>query len=95
MMVKLQRKVGRVIRRLRAKLGISQEAFAVKVGVHRTYMGSIERGDANLTLVSLERLARALSISPSTLLLEAESEVQRAGRSGDTSAVHAGPRAKR
>jgi transcriptional regulator with XRE-family HTH domain len=67
-----QEKVGRVVRRLRKKLGYSQEAFAALVGVHRTYMGVVERGEANLTLESLERIAKKLDMTVAELLHQAE-----------------------
>jgi len=47
---------------------LSQEAFADVVGVHRTYMGGVERGEGNLTLRSVERLAAILDIDPLDLL---------------------------
>jgi transcriptional regulator with XRE-family HTH domain len=64
----LQRVVGRNLRRRRTEIGLSQEAFADLVGVHRTYMGGIERGERNLTLRSLERIADRLSVDPRRLL---------------------------
>jgi transcriptional regulator with XRE-family HTH domain len=64
----LQRAVGRNLRRYRQELGLSQEAFADLVGVHRTYMGGLERGERNLTLKSVERLAEALQMDPLDLL---------------------------
>jgi transcriptional regulator with XRE-family HTH domain len=64
----LQRTVGRNLRAYRQARGLSQEAFAELVGVHRTYMGGLERGERNLTLRSLERLARVLAVAPLDLL---------------------------
>jgi transcriptional regulator with XRE-family HTH domain len=64
----LQRTVGRNIRIYREARGLSQEAFAEELGVHRTYMGGIERGERNLTLKSLERLAGRLQLDPLALL---------------------------
>ena len=60
--------VGRNIRRLRRERGLSQEDLADEIGVHRTYMGGVERGERNLTLRSLERLAERLGVSPLSLL---------------------------
>ena len=60
--------VGRNIRRLRRERGLSQEDLADEIGVHRTYMGGVERGERNLTLRSLERLAESLGVSPLSLL---------------------------
>lgn len=64
----LQRAVGRNLRAYREQQGLSQEKFADVLGVHRTYMGGVERGERNLTLKSLERIAERLSLDPLTLL---------------------------
>ncbi len=60
----LQRVVGRNLRAYREARGLSQEVFAHRLGVHRTYMGGLERGERNLTLQSLERLAEDLGVDP-------------------------------
>jgi transcriptional regulator with XRE-family HTH domain len=64
----LQRAVGRNLRAYRLERGLSQEAFADLVGVHRTYMGGIERGERNLTLKSLEHIAELVGLDPRRLL---------------------------
>jgi transcriptional regulator with XRE-family HTH domain len=64
----LQRTVGLNLRAYREARGLSQEAFADLVGVHRTYMGDIERGNRNLTLRSLERIAERVGLEPLELL---------------------------
>lgn len=64
----LQRIVGRNLRRVRRDRGLSQEDFAHLLGVHRTYMGGVERGERNLTLKSLERLAERLGVDPLELM---------------------------
>lgn len=64
----LQRTVGRNIRRIRATRGLSQEELAELIGHHRTYVGSVERGERNLSLRSLERLADSLGVDPVALL---------------------------
>lgn len=56
------------LRRLRKKLGISQESLAEKCGLHRTYIGAIERSERNITLQTLEKLAESLGVSPQDLL---------------------------
>jgi transcriptional regulator with XRE-family HTH domain len=66
----LQQTLGRNLRAYRQERGWSQEAFAAVLGVHRTYMGGIERGERNLTLKSVERLAEHLRVSPLELLAE-------------------------
>lgn len=70
--LKLRTSLGNVIRARRAALGFSQEGFADKVGLHRTYQGDIERGERNLSLNNLVRLADALGIRLSELIAEAE-----------------------
>ena len=65
----LQRAVGRNLRSLRKARGLSQEAFADLLGVHRTYLGGIERGERNLTLRNLERIARRIEVDPLSLLI--------------------------
>ncbi|WP_417288924.1 helix-turn-helix domain-containing protein [Corynebacterium variabile] len=64
----LQRRVGRNLRAHRQALGLTQEAFADVAGVHRTYMGGLERGERNLTLQSLEQLAERIGVTPEELL---------------------------
>jgi transcriptional regulator with XRE-family HTH domain len=64
----LQRIVGRNLRAYRTARGISQEAFAEVLGVHRTYLGGLERGERNLTLRSVERLAEKLGMPALELL---------------------------
>jgi transcriptional regulator with XRE-family HTH domain len=54
---------GRAIRKKRHKLGVSQEEFADICGLDRTYIGGIERGERNVALVNIERIAKALKIS--------------------------------
>lgn len=65
----LQRIVGRNLRAFREARGLSQEAFAEVLGVHRTYMGGVERGERNLTLKSVERLAGRIEVDPLSLLV--------------------------
>jgi transcriptional regulator with XRE-family HTH domain len=69
----LQRTLGRNLRAYREAKGLSQEAFADVLGVHRTYMGGLERGERNLTLRSLERIADKLEVEPVALLAGHES----------------------
>lgn len=66
----LQRIVGRNMRRHRIEQGYSQEAFADRMGVHRTYFSSVERGERNLTLRTLEKIADFLGVDPRDLLIE-------------------------
>jgi len=64
----LQRNIGRNLRAYRQARGLSQEAFAEVLGVHRTYMGAVERGERNLTLRSVERIAARIEADPLSLL---------------------------
>ena len=64
----LQRTIGENLRAHRLARGLSQEAFAEILGVHRTYMGSVERGERNLTLRSVERIAARIDEDPLSLL---------------------------
>ena len=54
---------GKAVRNWRHKLGVSQEEFADICGLDRTYIGGIERGERNVALVNIERIAKALGIS--------------------------------
>ena len=56
-------KFGNKVRKERAKLGLSQEELAAKAGVHRTYIGMIERAEKNITLENIEKIASALKIT--------------------------------
>lgn len=73
-MATLRARLGRAVRRLRADAGYSQESFADRCRVHRTYMGSVERGETNISLDNIDRIARALGLNAGQLLLEAERE---------------------
>lgn len=55
-------KVGQKIRDLRKEKGFSQESFADEVGLDRTYMGGIERGERNIAMLNIIRIAKALKI---------------------------------
>jgi transcriptional regulator with XRE-family HTH domain len=59
---------GRVVRKYRTRLGLSQEELADRATIHRTYIGGIERGERNPTLTMIHRLAAALGVRPANLL---------------------------
>ena len=63
----LKRLLGAAIKTKRSALGISQEELADRAGLHRTYISDVERGARNLSLESIEKLARALELSVSVL----------------------------
>ena len=65
-----QKRFGRCIRSLREQAGLSQEALAAKAGIHRTYMGGVERGERNISLKNIVRLAAALGVHPRELFDE-------------------------
>lgn len=60
------------LRRHRLKLGLSQEALADLCGYHRTYIGSIERAERNITIATLAALAKSLNVSACELLNDPE-----------------------
>jgi transcriptional regulator with XRE-family HTH domain len=70
----LQRTFGRNLRAHRKGCGLSQEEFAAVLGVHRTYIGGIERGERNLTLKSVERIADQIKAAPLDLLAPQDAE---------------------
>jgi transcriptional regulator with XRE-family HTH domain len=59
----IRSRFGARVRQLRTERGWSQEAFADRAKLHRTYVGAIERGEQNLSLANIERLAATLGIS--------------------------------
>ena len=60
--------LGNRVKKLRIDSEYSQESFADKIGVHRTYMGAIERGEKNITIMTAQKIAKGLGISLSELL---------------------------
>lgn len=61
---------GEKVRELRKEKGLSQEELAFKADLHRTYIGMIERAEKNITLLNIERLAKALEVNPSIFFNE-------------------------
>lgn len=66
--LELLNKFGEKVREERLKRGLSQEEFAGKAGVHRTYIGMIERGEKNITLINIKKVANALDLKIDQLL---------------------------
>ncbi len=64
----VRKRVGLNLKRFRRKLGFSQEEFAFKAGLHRTYISGIERGVRNPTILVLEEIAQALGVHAASLL---------------------------
>ncbi len=56
-------KFGQKVREERARLGLSQEELAARAGVHRTYIGMIERAEKNITLENIEKISKALGLN--------------------------------
>ncbi|MEM8778497.1 MAG: helix-turn-helix transcriptional regulator [Cyanobacteria bacterium P01_G01_bin.49] len=63
------------LRQIRRVKGLSQEALAALAGLHRTYVGSIERSERNVSIDNMERLAKALEVDISELLREPRNEL--------------------
>ncbi len=59
---------GERVRAFRVKANLSQEALAEAAGIHRTYIGSVERGERNISILNIVALSRAIGIKPSDLL---------------------------
>ncbi len=59
---------GSQLKKLRRSQNISQEELAFRSGLHRTYISSVERGERNISLVNITKLAKALEIEPYKLL---------------------------
>ncbi len=62
------------LKELRLELGISQEELAERSGLHRTYISLIERAQRNVALENIYKLAKALKVSPSILLIDQTEE---------------------
>ena len=67
---KFLQKIGDRIRDRRTALGLTQAEFGEKCGLHRTFIGSVERGERNVAVLSLKRIASALRVSVAELLAD-------------------------
>ena len=63
----IKERIGVQIKELRKKNGLSQEKFALKIGMDRTYFASVENGKRNISIINLEKIAKGLDISLSEL----------------------------
>jgi transcriptional regulator with XRE-family HTH domain len=75
----LARRFGELVRRLRQERGYSQEEFSFRVGLHQTYISSVERGERNVTIQTADRIAKALGTKLSELFGELERESDESG----------------
>jgi len=66
----ITKKFGAKVREARSQLGISQEELALRSDLHRTYIGSVERGERNITLINAEKIAQALETQLYELLID-------------------------
>jgi transcriptional regulator with XRE-family HTH domain len=69
---KIQKRFGARVRGLRKERGLSQEALALACDLDRTYIGGVERGERNISLVNIHKIADALKVSTSDLMLTEE-----------------------
>lgn len=60
--LKLRKQFGEKVREMRKKLDLSQEELGFKAGIHRTYIGAVERGEQNVSLDNIGKLAKTLKI---------------------------------
>lgn len=67
-MADIQVKLGEKIKKIRKEKGFSQEQLATKSKLHRTYISDIERGDRNISIRNIEKIAKALGVAISDLL---------------------------
>lgn len=66
--LKLRKSFGEKVREIRTKLGLSQEELGFKANIHRTYIGAVERGEQNVSLDNIGKIANALSVKTGDLL---------------------------
>ncbi len=63
----IKRRFGIKVRQMRLEKGLSQESFADRCGLHRTYIGAVERGERNISIENIEKIAKALGVPISSL----------------------------
>jgi transcriptional regulator with XRE-family HTH domain len=65
----IQQDFGNRVRAIRKEKGLSQEALALACGLDRTYIGGVERGERNISLINIHKVAAALGVAPKDLLV--------------------------
>jgi len=65
---------GKAVRRLRTDAGFSQEDFAAKAKINRSYMGRIERGEVNISIDNMQKIAKGLGLTVGRLMVEVDTE---------------------
>lgn len=70
---------GKAVRRLRSGRSFSQEDFAHKAKINRSYMGRIERGEVNISIDNMQKIAKGLGLSIGRLMTEVDADVDRRG----------------
>lgn len=70
--INIQEKLGYAIKKLRTNNSISQEKFALSIGMDRTYFSSVESGKRNISLKNIEKIAKGLNVTVSELFSLAE-----------------------
>lgn len=80
--------LGNSIKKLREAAGLSQEELAVLVGIHRTFLSSVERGENNISFLNLVKLAGCLGVSVAELLASIDTEFSAASTQFDKLQAH-------
>jgi transcriptional regulator with XRE-family HTH domain len=66
----IRNRFGNALKRLRKQQGLSQEQLAIEAGLDRSYIGGVERGERNISLINIEKLAKTLDIPIHILFME-------------------------
>lgn len=74
---KVQMAFGKAVRKARKARGISQEALADLAGLHRTYVGDVERGERNISLLNMSKIARAMHLKLSEMVSDSEKHLKK------------------
>lgn len=72
----IQEKFGRIIKKYRLKLGLSQEKFALSIGMDRTYYASVESGKRNVSIKNIEKIAKGLNVNMSQIFMDIEGKIE-------------------